>query len=556
MLPEYLRYWGFSRGPFSLSPDPGMLYMSSQHQEALLRLKYGVLSNRGGVLLVSENAGDGKTSILRRLMDDLEVERPGRMKVAFIDHPTLTVNQMIAEIARQLGVPRVRKEKIDNLNALRTKLLAMHEEGIHSLVIVDEGQMLAHRPDLLQELRILLNFCVSEAFLLSFILSGQRPLEDALKKMPEFWQRLPVRFFLRNLDPKDTAALIRFRVRTAGQTEREIFTPTAIEGIHRASQGCPRVICSVADLSLLVGHSLRSPRVDFREVSQALNDMGRSGEPYHYYSFLASSAAEPPAAAPPPSQNAGRRPRSRRRQCPSCRRFVKAADQECARCHAPLSDAVPTPPSPPTPTVAAPDKVRCPGCLESVVASPRCASCGLAFTQACPRCQQPNPLEGGPCSRCGCPLTSREAFAAREFERGLRRLGIPPIAADIARRFPALESEGRVYVGWVASRLPWGRRSRLQTWDKVLEGSLFVTDRGLVFTNGAVSRHIGYRDIRKLSINPGERAGSYSEPRLRITLDQEEVRLAFPVATEKPSEFASLVSSFVANKRKGSIPAP
>ncbi|HEX6736646.1 MAG TPA: hypothetical protein VF310_00105, partial [Vicinamibacteria bacterium] len=399
---------------------------------------------------------------------------------------------------------------------------------------------------------------------------------DAVKKMPEFWQRLPVRFFLRNLEPKDTAALIRHRVRTAGQTEREIFTPTAIEGIHRASQGCPRVICSVADLSLLIGHSLRSPSVDFREVSQALNDMGRSGEPYHYYSFLASAAGLPrrrsesgaaikagglsgPPAAP-------HRRRAMRRQCPSCRRFVKAAARECPRCQVPLGDAPPpaalaaTQPAAaaaaPAPAPApAPDKVRCPGCQELVLAGTRCASCGLAFTQACPRCQQPNPLEGGPCSRCGCPLTSREAFAAREFERGLRRLGIPPLSADIARRFPALQSEGRVYVGWVASRLPWGRRSRLQTWDKVLEGSLFVTDRGLVFTSGAVSRHIGYPDIRRLSISPGERAGSYSEPRLRITLDQEEVRLAFPVATEKPSEFASLVSSFVANKRRSSVPA-
>ena len=555
MLPEYLRYWGFRRGPFSLSPDPGMLYMSSQHQEALLRLKYGVLSNRGGVLLVSENAGDGKTSILRRLMEDLEVERPGRLKVAFIDHPTLTVNQMIAEIARQLGVARVRKEKIDNLNALRTKLLALHEEGIHSLVIVDEGQMLAHRPDLLQELRILLNFCVSEAFLLSFILSGQRPLEDAVKKMPEFWQRLPVRFFLRNLEPRDTAALIRHRVRAAGQTEREIFTPTAVEGIQRASQGCPRVICSVADLALLIGHSLRSPNVDFREVSQALGDMGRSGEPYHYYSFLASSAAAEALLAPPAKAAAGngaQGPRAPRRRCSSCHRFVKAADAECPRCRQPLAAATlaPPPKAPADPAPSAlPDKLRCPGCGDSVVVAPRCASCGLAFTQACPRCQQPNPLEGGPCVRCACPLTNREAFAAREFERGLRRLGIPPLASDIARRFPVLEAEGRVYVGWIASRLPWGRRSRLQTWDKVVEGSLFVTDRGLVFTNGVMSRRIPYREIRKLSINPGERAGAYSEPRLRITLDQEEVRLAFPVPTGKPSEFASLVSSFVANKR-------
>src|SRR6185436_7670618 len=251
----------------------------------LLRLKYGVMSNKGGGLLVSENAGDGKTSLLRRREQDLVEEYQGAIKIAFIDHPTLTVNQMVAEIARLLGVPRVRKEKIDNLNALRAKLLDRHQAGIKSLVMVDEGQMLARRPDILQELRILLNFCVSDSFLLSFVFSGQKPLEEALKQMPEFWQRLPVRFFLRNLDLKDTGELVRYRVRRAGQTEREIFTPTALEGIYRHSQGCPRVVCSLADLALLVGHSLRSQKVDFIEVSQAVADMSRSGEAFHYYSF-------------------------------------------------------------------------------------------------------------------------------------------------------------------------------------------------------------------------------------------------------------------------------
>ena len=538
MLPEYLRHWGFQRNPFSLSPDPSMLFLGPHHHEALLRLKYGVMSNKGGVLLISENAGDGKTSLLRRLSDDLTQEYSGQIKIAFIDHPTLTVNQMVAEIARLLGVPRVRKEKIDNLNALRVKLLSMHEEGIKSLVIVDEGQMLAHKPDILQELRILLNFCVADSFLLSFVFSGQKPLETALKQMPEFWQRLPVRFFLKNLDLANTADLVRHRVRMAGQTEREVFTPTAMEGIHRYSQGCPRVICAIADLALLVGHSLRSQKVDFIEVSQAVADMSRSGEAFHYFSFK--------------REETEKAPRARRAQCPSCRRFLKKDALACSRCGAAVT-AVPAAPAQvgPAAAPAAPveERVSCPNCLGVAGNGPRCAGCGFVVAQHCPRCQHKNPAEKGSCQRCGQGLSGRDRLAARQLEEGLRRLGVDPPPAKVLGRFPVLRSEGRVYLGSVASPFFWAAKPQLHAGENIQEGSFFVTERALVFANRSTSRRIPYPEIRNLSITTNDDGSRRATQRMKIVLGSEELRLAYPVHTDKPVQLAALLSDFVTNKR-------
>lgn len=310
MLTDYLTYWGLTKPPFSMTPDPAMLYLSAQHQECLMRLKYTIYGNKGGALLISENAGDGKTSLLLRLIEDLRKELAGKTRVAFLDHPTLTPNQMIEEIARQFGVDGASGDKVRNLSLLRSELQQLYEEGYKSIVMVDEGQMLAHRPDILQELRILLNFCVADAFLLSFIFSGQQPLEAPVRQMPEFWQRLPVRFFLRNLSLPDTRGLIRHRLRMAGLEGREIFTDTAYEGIYRFSQGCPRVICSVADLALVVGHSSYAKRIDFAEVSRACADMTQTGDGYHYFHFLSSDGGaqedlQPGPVAPPPGNGQG-----------------------------------------------------------------------------------------------------------------------------------------------------------------------------------------------------------------------------------------------------------
>jgi general secretion pathway protein A len=293
---DYVGYWGLTKPPFALAPCPESLFFSKQHRECLLRLKFAITAGKGGALLISENAGDGKTTVLRRLCLDLQAELDGRARIAFLDHPTLTPFQMLEEICRQLGVEKPSHSKVRALNQLREHLTKVHNDGFKSVVIVDEGQMLAHRPDLLQELRILLNFCVSDSFLLSFILSGQRPLEGVIRSMPEFWQRLPVRFFLANLDFRDTRELIKHRLKNAGLADgREIFTRGAYEQIYKTSEGCPRVVCSIADLALVVGRSLRVREIDAPEVMQACADMEkRSGDSFHYYHFLRSASESEP----------------------------------------------------------------------------------------------------------------------------------------------------------------------------------------------------------------------------------------------------------------------
>ncbi len=348
MNEDYLSYWGMSKPPFSLTPDPDMLYLSAQHSECLMRLKYAIFSHKGGALLVSDNAGNGKTSALARLQNDLREYYSGRVRVVFIDHPTLSPVEMIGEISRQLGGELHTTEKIRSLNSLRDRLFALYNESIKVVVIVDEGQMLKERPDILQELRILLNFCVSDAFLLTFIFSGQKPLDGILRDMPEFWQRLPVRFFLKNLDYNDTKSLIQFRLRKVGVND-DIFTADAFEGIYHYSEGCPRIICSVADLCLLIGFSKRVRRIGFVEVSAACRDMESTGDSFHYFAYIKSQSGPKPSADPgtggAPSESVFRKAASIRpnnpvpeegRTCPSCSSVNVPGQSFCDKCGTPL----------------------------------------------------------------------------------------------------------------------------------------------------------------------------------------------------------------------------
>jgi general secretion pathway protein A len=386
---DYLAYWGMTKSPFSLTPDPDMLYLSTQHAECLMRLKYAIFSHKGGALLVSDNAGNGKTSVLARLQKELTEYYSGRVRVVFIDHPTLSPIEMIGEISRQLGGELNTTEKIRSLNSLRDRLFAFYNENIKVVVIVDEGQMLKERPDILQELRILLNFCVSEAFLLTFIFSGQKPLDGILRNMPEFWQRLPVRFFLKNLDFNDTRSLIQFRLRKVGVTE-EIFTNDAYEGIYHYSEGCPRVICSAADICLLIGFSKRVRRIGFVEVSAACRDMESTGDSFHYFAYIKNQ--EDTLRKGNPDQPPPVGPRS----------FRPATEPKPEPKESPTGPAVPD--SPPG-TIVMPrpeaDTPLCPRCSEPYPPGERfCRKCGEPLLMKCPKCGAANDAARIECPAC------------------------------------------------------------------------------------------------------------------------------------------------------------
>ena len=75
---EYLHYWGLKKEPFHLAPDEEMMYLGGQYYECFERLLYAVNTNKGGALVVSEEAGLGKTTVLLKLIAEVKAEHEAR----------------------------------------------------------------------------------------------------------------------------------------------------------------------------------------------------------------------------------------------------------------------------------------------------------------------------------------------------------------------------------------------------------------------------------------------------------------------------------------------
>lgn len=76
--------------------------------------------------------------------------------------------------------------------------------------------MLCGNYDVLQELRVLINLNYDNDYLHTFIFSGQKTLWEEMKRMPEFWQRLPIRYYFVPLRLEETREMIKYRLKMAG----------------------------------------------------------------------------------------------------------------------------------------------------------------------------------------------------------------------------------------------------------------------------------------------------------------------------------------------------
>ena len=64
----YESFYNFKEKPFSLTPDPGFLYLGKQHREGLTMLEYG-LEVHGGITVFTGEVGSGKTTLVRKILE-------------------------------------------------------------------------------------------------------------------------------------------------------------------------------------------------------------------------------------------------------------------------------------------------------------------------------------------------------------------------------------------------------------------------------------------------------------------------------------------------------
>jgi general secretion pathway protein A len=247
----YAAFFGLTQPPFSIAPDPRLLFMSERHREALAHLLYG-LGGGGGFVLLTGEIGAGKTTVCRCFLEQI----PSNCNVAYIFNPKLTAVELLQSICEEFHVTVPQKYQLpptvkDYIDPLNTFLLQTHGAGQNNVLIIDEAQNLS--ADVLEQLRLLTNLETSERKLLQIILIGQPELRTMLQRpeLEQLAERVIARYHLGALTEAETAQYIQHRLEVSGLRQALPFDNRTLARIHELARGVPRRINLLCDRALL-----------------------------------------------------------------------------------------------------------------------------------------------------------------------------------------------------------------------------------------------------------------------------------------------------------------
>ena len=266
----YEAHYGLREKPFSILPDPDMIYWGRNHRLAFAMLEYGIMNNAGFTVITGE-IGCGKTTLLRYLLRHLD----SHMTVGLISSTPNGKAELLQWVSMALNLPFD-----DSYPALFKRLQQfLHDQysrGRRTVLIVDEAQNLG--AEALEELRMLSNINADKDQYLQIILIGQPQLKDLLRspQLLQFAQRVSSDFHLKPLNLNEVGDYINYRLQAAG-AKVQLFSKDATQAIAHASQGIPRTINILCDTALVYGFATSATYINADLVKMVIENKSQYG---------------------------------------------------------------------------------------------------------------------------------------------------------------------------------------------------------------------------------------------------------------------------------------
>ena len=213
----YLSFYNLKTKPFQISTDPKFLWLGEKHKEALATLKYGIMDNRGFLLLTGD-VGTGKTTLINALVNSLE----DNTIVATVPDPDLEKLDFFNFIANAFKIKKMFHSKGTFIIYMSHFLHNAYNNNKKVLLIIDEAQRL--NPNFLEEIRTLSNIEKQNTKLINIFFVGQNEFNDILMETRNraLRQRITINYNLDPLTKNETGEYISTVLKS--QVQKGIFS--------------------------------------------------------------------------------------------------------------------------------------------------------------------------------------------------------------------------------------------------------------------------------------------------------------------------------------------
>ncbi len=263
----YEAYFGMKCNPFKKDIQIQNSFEFDDFKEVQSRLKYLLYTK--GIGLITGTSGKGKTFSIKYFVKNLN---SNLYKIVYISLSTVTVLEFYKSFCIGLGIEPACK-KVDMFKQIQERIqLLAKDRKITPVIICDEAQYL--RTDILNDIKMLLNFDMDSKDLAVLILVGQPVLNDVLSRNVHeaLKQRIMVNYTFEGIDIEETKKYIFDRCELAG-ISNTIFEDGAIRALFTNCNGSTRQLNNLIDKSLLICSQRKETVITADTVALADSDL-------------------------------------------------------------------------------------------------------------------------------------------------------------------------------------------------------------------------------------------------------------------------------------------
>lgn len=267
---DYESFYGLEKEPFGDIPDPDFFYSGPEHTRALVKLLHVVKKNRAMGLLTGD-VGCGKTTIIRKILADLNEDDNYIASLMVLTHPDFNPLWFTRKLGDLLGIQVDGDSRTDMTVKITEELHRRYRNGMSTVILIDEANNITDS-DVIEEIRGLLNLELDGRRLVTFILSGLREVYDRLRSNTSLRQRISTVVDLPPLTLNSTKEYINHRLEMVGG-DGSIFDDDAYSLIFDYTDGIPRLINVICDNALLEGALLKKKVVGESIINRVSDEL-------------------------------------------------------------------------------------------------------------------------------------------------------------------------------------------------------------------------------------------------------------------------------------------
>jgi len=264
----YEQFFGLSRTPFRLDPEPDMFY-AGENQNRVLKCISSALNSNKGVITLSGLPGTGKTTVIIKAV---EATITSGTIVTRINRAN--TNNLLTSISGELN-QRLNTPDSNNLEALIRKASM---ENRHILILVDEAQQITS-----DEINTIYEIIAKDdnfSNYFKFLLIGHEDLNEHfnLSQINEKSDMLSEHCHMLPLRENELSQYIEHRLKNAGWNGNPELDSSIFSIIFKITKGVPRRVNSFFDRFLLHLFMESETRADLDVVKEFCQDLSNELE--------------------------------------------------------------------------------------------------------------------------------------------------------------------------------------------------------------------------------------------------------------------------------------